>query len=805
MPHPLQPLPRGHSQEPPGSGSVRRAREQVGAGLSYFPYDSGDQSKIAPVIATRDTAVNRSLSQASGHWTHETQNNTAQDILHHPLMTQPVPGPPSTGGELDQGFKFPGTFTPPAIPSTPSRRSRDLIPPSSRRPGPNYVTPAQVSPIVEETESSIRSKSLYSHASTGVRSSGVLAPNFSRSQLTLRDQHDDESVATSTPPSPVTPALPEGSQVVRQASVGKRGKPAITNIRSWGADQQNFKADRMQRQQTEPPVGGRQATLNALTAAVAAVAAESHGNPKPPSRAQFPRTNTGSSSLRMPFESDPSPLSNDDDRALDDLQAPQQSFALPGRERSQSPLLAANANGSDTSLHRPGMSDRIPSDRRPPMLDMNAVHASDRASTTSLTDMIRRATKLASNLDRGKTASRLGLLDMFYGDDKPNRRQRNPNEKRGSGISDMLSAFPAVASQSNLAKWPDEGVKMERYPPTDKSSRKKSRRRCCGLNLTAFMIIVLILIVLIAAAVLVPLFLIVFPRQHNSTSNAITVDSCKKSFKCHHGGQSVVVAGSCSCVCAGPWRGKQCDTSGTNGCITAKVPGLEIPNASMGTQIPTLLQDSQKNFSIPLDSGTILGLFSQEGVSCSNQNSLISFSDVSTTRRKRFYPLPAAEEELALELIQKPAATVPPEPIAKRGPDTVDKADLITPRASTSNGIVFEESSTSSPPDIATTAIPSLSAAPQNATTSTPTPSTSSSVLPSISPRLLNFSRIVVLYVLEQSAQLSMALNAQQLLKYQLLSGNIMDVVEVGYGNLDLRADLKGMRLLWGNGTVIGR
>lgn len=58
----------------------------------------------------------------------------------------------------------------------------------------------------------------------------------------------------------------------------------------------------------------------------------------------------------------------------------------------------------------PAMSENRPAARRPPRLDINAVRdAETRGSLSSLSDLIRRATKLASNLDHGKTASRADL------------------------------------------------------------------------------------------------------------------------------------------------------------------------------------------------------------------------------------------------------------------------------------------------------------------------------------------------------------------------------------------------------------
>lgn len=59
----------------------------------------------------------------------------------------------------------------------------------------------------------------------------------------------------------------------------------------------------------------------------------------------------------------------------------------------------------------PTMSDKRPNGRKPPRLDMDAVRGAEaRGSLSSLTDLIRRATKLASNLDHGRTASRADLV-----------------------------------------------------------------------------------------------------------------------------------------------------------------------------------------------------------------------------------------------------------------------------------------------------------------------------------------------------------------------------------------------------------
>jgi hypothetical protein len=61
----------------------------------------------------------------------------------------------------------------------------------------------------------------------------------------------------------------------------------------------------------------------------------------------------------------------------------------------------------------PTMSEMRPGARRPPRLNINAVREAEaRGSLTSLSDLIKRATKLATNLEHGRTASRNDLLNV---------------------------------------------------------------------------------------------------------------------------------------------------------------------------------------------------------------------------------------------------------------------------------------------------------------------------------------------------------------------------------------------------------
>src|SRR5204862_5937365 len=85
------------------------------------------------------------------------------------------------------------------------------------------------------------------------------------------------------------------------------------------------------------------------------------------------------------------------------------------------------------------MSDIRPDSRRPPQLDIGAARRVEpRASLTSLPDLIRRASTLAKNLDRGRTASRLGVaLDPPEG----SRESKNPS-RQSESISEILASFP---------------------------------------------------------------------------------------------------------------------------------------------------------------------------------------------------------------------------------------------------------------------------------------------------------------------------------------------------------------------------
>ncbi|KAK1981405.1 hypothetical protein LZ30DRAFT_782048 [Colletotrichum cereale] len=319
--------------------------------------------------------------------------------------------------------------------------------------------------------------------------------------------------------------------------------------------------------------------------------------------------------------------------------------------------------------------DRLSAVRRPPKLglDMDSVREMEsRGSMTSLPDLIKRATRLAALIDRGRRpASRFELDDGTWPDEKAFGREAREAEqqmssissvdKHQSGLSDMLAAFPPPAAttpnppnrgswfrRASTASWPlapgsrgstpqqvtramaARGSPMTRLESNDDESSTRRRRRCCGLPLWAFIVIVVIVLGLIAAAIVVPLEFFVFRRNRASAPPAEpALSQCQNQLKCENGGTNVISQGVCSCICINGFTGQTCTVAGATGCTTTNLKGSGTPtslsNVTLGQAIPRLLQQAQTNFSIPLDGTDILAKLNTENLSCIAQNSLVTF------------------------------------------------------------------------------------------------------------------------------------------------------------------------------------
>ncbi|KAK4543373.1 hypothetical protein LTR36_005516 [Oleoguttula mirabilis] len=438
-----------------------------------------------------------------------------------------------------------------------------------------------------------------------------------------------------------------------------------------------------------------------------------------------------------------------------------------------------------------GLSERA-GKRRPPRLQIDAVREAEaRGSLTSLPDLIKRATRLASNLDRGKTASRLGM-NWFDG------AGDGDGEKRRSGsISDILASFPPPG----LATPPGSRAEMRRsatgwssrlrhsHLPSDSDAgevRGRRRKRCCGLPLWLFILLLLLLILLVAAAVVVPVVLVVIPHQNDigkSTSDS-ALSACQAKLTCQNGGANIITsAGSCQCLCVNGYTGSLCGTASSAGCTTTSVGSTD--DATVGSAIPRLLSGSQSNFSVPLDGQTLLGLFSGADLSCSSENALVTFNNNAGAKRD------------LLDVAAGPTPTM-------RKRETATATSSGQDGAVTSNGIVFETGTPTAGSGSASSTSTSTSAS--ASASSTASSSSSGSTSDSTS---LDFARVAVLYILQASGQLTDAETAQENLQSYFTSGETSSGQTINPANVSLgngfTCDLSGHSINLSNGTTVGQ
>ncbi|KAI9374675.1 hypothetical protein BJX61DRAFT_540582 [Aspergillus egyptiacus] len=493
---------------------------------------------------------------------------------------------------------------------------------------------------------------------------------------------------------------------VRQASLGKRGRPSLRTI-----SKPNMEAPQLVEGKGRTVAPSKQCN----GAALKEIAAGLH------SRASF----DSGSSEESHIDPEKPPLVLGEDRNIHHLYD----------DNARSPGIGAEAG--TLPKRTPTLSETRPRARRPPQLNMNAVRdAQARGSLTSLTDLIRRATKLATNLEHGRTASRNDLLNgggpkfPFQG-----------NQDRGSGsLKDILASFPNPAATSEgHSSWPvfwrrstlQQLNSQERGQEWGQGNEKaRPRRRCCGMPLWAFIVVCVVILLVIAAAVLLPVFLVVVPRENSSGDNG---SMCEKTTPCSNGGVSVSSGDVCSCVCINGYTGSHCTVAGDASCVTTEIAqGSTSRNATMGDELPRLFQASLDNFSIPLDPITIMALFSQNDVSCTTENALVSFkgpSSNSNERRSETLDSSSTDQLQSDDTGSSPASVTSIVPTATLGAEE---------NIGAKNGILFAAGEP--------TATPTTKANPKS------TPKSE------ITPEVLDFSGIAVLYILQKTGFLNAAM-----------------------------------------------
>ncbi|KAF2966907.1 hypothetical protein GQX73_g6651 [Xylaria multiplex] len=486
---------------------------------------------------------------------------------------------PSTFSSVGSIPDFPLPVAAPNAP--PPRRSVNLGPPPSSRRGASsfYSTASFVSPIPEESPR-IRSHTSYASSAAIPESFGSLSPG------SQSDMYFDEMIAEES----FIDDDADDSRLVRSASIGKRGKPSLVTTKVTDKP-----PSAVQRPAPKPIQGS---PFSSGTGYIEGSSSSSAQTTTKNSR----NSGVTTDSMLNAFES--------------------ASATVPSVPKMEQQLRPSRLSGL----------------RRPPRLDIDAVRTAEaRGSLTSLPDLIRRATRLASLMDRGtRPASRFDDLDFpreIYGMDTE-KNDYYELDKHQSGLSDMLAAFPPPASRRSMrqsvASWPlprrdsPTPTRIGQEPSGVNGVEKpKGRRRCCGFPLWGFLLIVFLVIAIIVAAVVIPVELVV-----NKKGNAQPAQDCMQELPCANGGTSVVSQGVCSCICSNGFIGKNCTTPAAQGCTTTTLETEDatmISNVTIGQAIPRLVLDAQTNFSIPLDATSIISKFSSAGLSCSAENALVTF------------------------------------------------------------------------------------------------------------------------------------------------------------------------------------
>lgn len=719
-----------------GGGSVRRARDMLNAGVrADSSLGQQDNTAMPQPLRPRPAHSRDSSQEADIEIGYQVEHDPRGPVPIMPIQHLPVPkhsGPP----------------------------------PTSRR-GPSSVysrlTAIAVSPIPEENFKSLKKKKESFASSTVIPSSWGSGPPMSE----ILDAYESE-------PEELKREEPKRKRdslaLLRQASVGKRGKPSLRTISKSQPEAQpiNEKYD----QSSDSSLG--YSTVNGLQP-----------------RASLDSVSTDADSIDLEKER----------------------IVIENQQKARS-------IGIGLGLARPGagMSSKKPNSHRPPRLDMSAVKSAEaQGSLTSLPDLIRRATKVASNLEHGRTASRLGILDMFdFG--RESKRANPANHRSSASLSDILASFPPPRTGT-----PDESVRTSwPFPPMNNGEKSrlremhtnisadeaqnngKSRRRCCGMSLPVFIFVCIIVVCIIAAAVIIPVVLVVLPKNkdHSTTASAAnttsTVNTCEQKLPCANGGVSVQSGSTCSCVCVNGFSGTQCSTTSDGSCTTTET--TQSGNATVGSSLPSIFTESETDFDIPLNETQILSLFNANNISCTVQNALVEFGGISSSKvRRRGSPIEIRDLDSEAQVI---TATE----IIKRAQETQATATYVPPILSVPTDTATESSSETGGA-MKTAAPTATSTGSATKTTATTASASASSAISAATTQVYDFARVAVLFIFEQTQDIDAATTAQKDIDLYLLSQSIGTAT-----NMNMSVSMPetfvlsftNFTITLSNGTVIG-
>lgn len=280
----------------------------------------------------------------------DNQGETGQEL--HPSTPATVSSSvtSSSAGTIPE-FPAPGE-APSALMPAPPRRSANLGPPPSSRRGASsfYSNASYVSPIPEE---STRSHGSYASSAAMPETWSAASPTTSPHEAFYDDSVTDRSHES------IIDDYGDESNLVRSASIGKKTRAALVDNKTGPA-----------------------------------VASQSRPSPMP---------------VQKPFEGGTGYMDESTSSSSNTIPTDKETTSAPKEKQYLTPL----GMGTSTEVSGPAdprlsqqpspSSRRLSAIRRPPNLDIDAVRAAEaRGSITSLPDLIKRATRLAAMIERGK-------------------------------------------------------------------------------------------------------------------------------------------------------------------------------------------------------------------------------------------------------------------------------------------------------------------------------------------------------------------------------------------------------------------
>lgn len=218
--------------------------------------------------------------------------------------------------------------------------------------------------------------------------------------------------------------------------------------------------------------------------------------------------------------------------------------------------------------------------------------------------------------------------------------QSNGRSRDTDSISDILASFPppVLAQGRNrstriVSQWPLPGDFTHENDSSIRPSRKQGRR-ICGLPLWAFILLVILALLVISAGVIVPLQLVNLSKGDSDADDSSPVAQCKEKNPCLNGGENIATKNFCGCVCTNGFTGSDCSQKDDLSCTTVDLmdrkgkPVAGIRNVTMGNALPRLFKIADPFYNIELDMAVVLAVFSNESISCTAQNALVTFNGV---------------------------------------------------------------------------------------------------------------------------------------------------------------------------------